>query len=118
MLADIIGRSAHKFKERAKKATPNSTSSYENNKTSAALQVEADELWRFSQSEETKSRELSPAMLGYLAAYCYGHIQVTKDIGEYLSENGFEDIAEELDRIDEPFQERSLYVLTALRANR
>lgn len=116
MLDDIIRQSAYKFKERARKSKSNN-SSYESRKTAAALKVEADEIGMFSRSETAKAGMIDAALLGMLAAFCYGHLQVTNDIREHMIGNGFSSIASELDSIAEPFQERSLYVLTALNAH-
>jgi hypothetical protein len=79
--------------------------------------VEANELIRYSNSTEAKTGTLTPALLGFLTAFCYGHLQVTEHIHAYLENKGHAEVASELRAIVEPFRERSLYVLTALKAH-
>jgi hypothetical protein len=116
VLASVIEQAAHGFQKRSAKSKTSSTA-YSNRKMAAALRVEADELSRYSKSDIAKSGQLDPVLLGYLSAFCYGHLQVTEYIHVYLIGQGFTDIASSLAAIAEPFQERSMYVLTALEAH-
>ena len=59
--------------------------SYEKKKQAAGLQIDAEELYKFSRSQQAQTGLISPATLGYLVTFCYGHLQLKADLAQHLS---------------------------------